>query len=489
MDVATFCRQSRVLIVAGKGGVGKTTITAALAKMASSSGLNVLVVELEGKSGVPAAFGREHSLDYDEAVLDSLSADGAVRARRITPDDALVEYLADHGMKRISKRLASSGALDVVATAIPGIRDILVLGKVKQLERDDPSDLILVDAPATGHAMTFLSSAKGLLGAARSGPVRAQAADVVELLSDAKRCQVVLVTLPEEMPVNEAVETAYQLEDRIGITLGPVIVNGCLPEDPLLDTDPSEAAEQAGVEIDDELAAALGRAAAFRAHRYRLQAAQWKRLAHELPLPQLYARFLFCPQIGPEELERLETDLAASVGRLEEGYSKELRAVNEPKADEPTATATRSSPPTSDSSRHELGDLVENRSVVVCCGSGGVGKTTVAATFALEAARRGRRACVVTIDPARRLADALGLDTLTNIPKKIEGPWPGELWALMLDPKGTFDDLVRRYAASPEQAEGILANRIYRNLTGASVGNPGVHGHGEALRAGRGGCL
>jgi anion-transporting ArsA/GET3 family ATPase len=326
MDVATFCRQSRVLIVAGKGGVGKTTITAALAKMASSSGLNVLVVELEGKSGVPAAFGREHSLDYDEAVLDSLSADGAVRARRITPDDALVEYLADHGMKRISKRLASSGALDVVATAIPGIRDILVLGKVKQLERDDPSDLILVDAPATGHAMTFLSSAKGLLGAARSGPVRAQAADVVELLSDAKRCQVVLVTLPEEMPVNEAVETAYQLEDRIGITLGPVIVNGCLPKDPLLDTDPSEAAEQAGVEIDDELAAALGRAAAFRAHRYRLQAAQWKRLAHELPLPQLYARFLFCPQIGPEELERLEADLAASVGRLEEGYSKELRA-------------------------------------------------------------------------------------------------------------------------------------------------------------------
>jgi len=144
--------------------------------------------------------------------------------------------------------------------------------------------------------------------------------------------------------------------------------------------------------------------------------------------------------------------------------------VNEPKADEPTATATRSSPPTSDSSRHELGDLVENRSVVVCCGYGGVGKTTVAATFALEAARRGRRACVVTIDPARRLADALGLDTLTNIPKKIEGPWPGELWALMLDPKGTFDDLVRRYAASPEQAEGILANRIYRNLTGALSG-------------------
>ncbi|MGD0320106.1 MAG: ArsA family ATPase [Acidimicrobiales bacterium] len=326
MDVASFCRQSHVLIVAGKGGVGKTTITAALAKMASSSGLDVLVIELEGKSGVPAAFGRDDTLDYNETVLDNLSADGTVRARKITPDDALVEYLADHGMKRISKRLVSSGALDVVATAIPGIRDILVLGKVKQLERDDPSDLILVDAPATGHTMTFLSSAKGLVDAARSGPVRNQAADVVELLSDAKRCQVVLVTLPEEMPVNEVVETAYLLEDRIGITLGPVIVNGCLPEEPLLDTDPFEAAEQASIEIDDKLAGALGRAAAFRAHRYRLQAEQWERLASELPLPQLHTRFLFCPRIGPEELGFLETDLVASVGRLDESHHEQSGA-------------------------------------------------------------------------------------------------------------------------------------------------------------------
>jgi anion-transporting ArsA/GET3 family ATPase len=117
-----------------------------------------------------------------------------------------------------------------------------------------------------------------------------------------------------------------------------------------------------------------------------------------------------------------------------------------------------------------LSELVDERSIVVCCGSGGVGKTTVSAAFALEAARRGRRACVVTIDPAKRLADALGLDVLSNTPRRIEGPWPGELWALMLDPKGTFDDLVRRYASSPEQAAGILANRLYRNLTSALSG-------------------
>jgi anion-transporting ArsA/GET3 family ATPase len=117
-----------------------------------------------------------------------------------------------------------------------------------------------------------------------------------------------------------------------------------------------------------------------------------------------------------------------------------------------------------------LVNLVQQRSIVVCCGSGGVGKTTVSASFALEGARRGRRTCVVTIDPAKRLANALGVGALSNAPGKIEGPWKGELWALMLDPKSTFDDLVHRYAPSPQQAEGILANRIYRNLTGALSG-------------------
>ncbi|HLI72991.1 MAG TPA: ArsA-related P-loop ATPase [Acidimicrobiales bacterium] len=117
-----------------------------------------------------------------------------------------------------------------------------------------------------------------------------------------------------------------------------------------------------------------------------------------------------------------------------------------------------------------LTDLVEERSIVVCCGSGGVGKTTVAAAFAVEAARRGRRACVVTIDPAKRLANAMGVGELTNAPHRVAGPWEGELWALMLDPKGTFDDLVRRYASSREQAESILANRLYKNLTGALSG-------------------
>ena len=117
-----------------------------------------------------------------------------------------------------------------------------------------------------------------------------------------------------------------------------------------------------------------------------------------------------------------------------------------------------------------LPTLVAERPVIVCCGSGGVGKTTVSATFALGAARAGRRACVVTVDPARRLADALGVQSLPNTPSEVHGEWPGRLHALMLDSKGTFDDLVQRYARTPEQAEAILANRLYQNLAGALSG-------------------
>ncbi|HEX4868408.1 MAG TPA: ArsA family ATPase [Acidimicrobiales bacterium] len=117
-----------------------------------------------------------------------------------------------------------------------------------------------------------------------------------------------------------------------------------------------------------------------------------------------------------------------------------------------------------------LRELVERRRILVCCGSGGVGKTTTAAVLALEAARAGRRAVVVTIDPAKRLADALGLEGLTGTASQIAGDWPGELWALMLDTKSTFDDLVVANASSPEQGERILQNRFYRNISGALSG-------------------
>jgi anion-transporting ArsA/GET3 family ATPase len=114
--------------------------------------------------------------------------------------------------------------------------------------------------------------------------------------------------------------------------------------------------------------------------------------------------------------------------------------------------------------------LVTERSIIICCGSGGAGKTTSSAAVALAGALAGRKACVVTIDPARRLADALGIGELSNEPKRIAGQWPGELSAVMLDAKRTFDDLVERYSADQEQADRILNNRLYRNLTSALSG-------------------
>ena len=119
---------------------------------------------------------------------------------------------------------------------------------------------------------------------------------------------------------------------------------------------------------------------------------------------------------------------------------------------------------------NSLAELIASSKVMVCTGSGGVGKTTVAAAIALGAAREGRSAVVVTIDPAKRLADALGLDRLDNEPAQVDGNYSGELWAMMLDTKTTFDDLVRANALSEEQAQVILDNTFYRNISGALSG-------------------
>jgi anion-transporting ArsA/GET3 family ATPase len=126
-----------------------------------------------------------------------------------------------------------------------------------------------------------------------------------------------------------------------------------------------------------------------------------------------------------------------------------------------------------------ISDLVANHGVLICCGSGGVGKTTIAAVIALEGARQGRNTCVITIDPAKRLADALGLDDLSDTPSEIDrGRWDeddsappsGALSALMLDTKSTFDQLVTGNAGTPDQAQRILDNRFYRNVSGALGG-------------------
>ncbi|MGI8750712.1 MAG: ArsA family ATPase [Acidimicrobiales bacterium] len=316
------------MIVAGKGGVGKTTVSGALALMAARAGLTTLVVEVEGKSGLPVMFDRPDNLTYRPTILipagESAPGGGgaAVSARTLTPDDALLEYLEDHGMRRISKRLTSTGTLEVIATAIPGIKDILVLGKIKQMEQAKGEglagavDFVVVDAPAAGHAVTFLASAHGLLDAVNVGPIGTQSAEVIEFISDPKRCQVLLVTLPEETPVNEVIETAFHLEDRAGVQLAPVVVNGSYP-DLDLPEDVAGAAAAAGASLTPAEIDALAGAAEFRRKRQELQAAQVHRLAQELPLSQIALPLQFTTELGPPEVAALADAMVAGVAAID----------------------------------------------------------------------------------------------------------------------------------------------------------------------------
>jgi arsenite/tail-anchored protein-transporting ATPase len=260
--VATSVFDTGLVIVAGKGGVGKTTVTAVLARAAMATGKRVLVVELDGKT-----------------ALGGLVP--GIEVRHIAPATALEEYLHEHGFKRIAKRLAATGVIDVVGTAAPGIDDLVVLGKIKQLERTGDWDLVVVDGPAAGHAVTFLTSAAGLRDAVRSGPVRAQADEVLAMLGDSERTQVVLVTLPETTPVSELIETAYSVEERVGVRLGPVVVNQ-VDGGPDLPDPAAVSFGRARAQVDDAIAAAH-----FRRERSRAQADEMARLAAAVALPRI----------------------------------------------------------------------------------------------------------------------------------------------------------------------------------------------------------
>lgn len=293
-----FCGTD-ICIVSGKGGVGKTTISAMLAVAAARSGKHVLLVEVEGKAGLASVFGTEQ-FGYEPVTL----APG-VQGRTITAEHALLEFLDDHNLHWVAKRLQSMNLLDVVATAAPGLKDILVLGKVKQLELRRLYDLIIVDAPAAGHMLTFLRSAAGLMDAVRVGPVLTQATEVHDMLTDAQRTSVTLVTLPEETPVNETVEAAHTLVG-LGINVSGVIVNGWYPSGTPVSADTVRAlASDADVVVPSDEAEALADASAFRAMRHQLQEGQMRRLRNALTLPFATLPFLFTDSIDPAEIDVL----------------------------------------------------------------------------------------------------------------------------------------------------------------------------------------
>lgn len=278
--------------MAGKGGVGKTTVCAAVARTASDLGLSALVLAID-RAGHPKPL-PDGPVDPRSEVFADLAADAS-----------LVEYLETHGFGRLSRRLLRRGFVEVAATAAPGIKDILLLGKVAQLERNGAADLIVVDAPASGHALRFLASARGLSEMVASGPLRAQADQVSAMLSDGRRARVLLVTLAEETPVNEVADTAYALEDRAGVALAAVVVNGLYPPLEGLEDDPVAVAAEAGVVLPHEELERLSAAARFRLGRRSLQQEQVARLGSKLPLPQIHLPFLFDTDVAGAGIDRL----------------------------------------------------------------------------------------------------------------------------------------------------------------------------------------
>lgn len=310
MDPGQFFASSRVLIVAGKGGVGKSTASATLALAAARTGLSVLLVEVAGRSAAAPMFGTD-AQGYEPTTIHDDAAGGSVATRSITPDLALVEWLATHGFKAIAKRMARSGLLEIVATATPGIKDLLVLGRIKALEHERVADLIIVDAPAAGHAVQFLRSPAAVRDTARTGVLNRQAVEVLEMLGDPGRCRAMLVSIPEETPVNELIETAFAIEDDTGLALGPVVVNGILPPVAGLDAEPPSSLPEAE-RADLRLAADLRR------DRIALQREQLDRLSAQLPLAQIRLPQLFTSALGPPHVASLADAAADSIATLED---------------------------------------------------------------------------------------------------------------------------------------------------------------------------
>lgn len=327
MDPSDFFTASRVLIVAGKGGVGKTTVSAALGVAASRAGIDTLLVEIEGKRGLATVFdpgaataaGSRAELRHDDTRVvapDPATGRAELRARTIRADAALLDYFEEHGLRGFARTLTRLQVLDTLATSTPGLKDLIVLGKIKQLETTRDAELIIVDAPASGHAIAFLRAAAGLQKAIDTGPIRRQADEVAAMLTDPTRAQVLLVTLAEETPVNELIETAYALEEEVGIHLGPAVVNAVFPA-----TDASAAVSKTST-VPAGLAAAAADAAAHWLARSAGQRRQRDRLADELPLEQLTLPRRFTTRIGPADLDALADALLDQLGSLRFGSTE-----------------------------------------------------------------------------------------------------------------------------------------------------------------------
>jgi anion-transporting ArsA/GET3 family ATPase len=215
----------RLLFVTGKGGVGKTTVAAALGLLASEQGLRTLVCEVEPKGDLSFAY------ECGPTPFQGREVAANLKAMSMDTEASLREYLHHVAKVPVLGRISPvARAFDFIATAAPGIREILTMGKLCFEVRENHYDLVVVDASATGHVVGQLAAPTGINELVRVGVVRSQTEWMLEILRDPEQTGVVLVTTPEEMPVSEAIDLAGRLAEETPVHLACVIANRVLPE-------------------------------------------------------------------------------------------------------------------------------------------------------------------------------------------------------------------------------------------------------------------
>src|SRR5437763_10631721 len=222
----------RLIFVAGKGGVGRTTVAAALGLAAAARGRRTIVCEVARQERVSRAFKREGVGFHETELATNLFAIS------IDPQQSLEEFLSDQvGSRRVAGLLFHNRLFEYLAAATPGLRELATIGKVwelAQLERrtrhGPPYDLVIVDLQATGHGLGALRTARTFGDVAHVGPVRRRADMIDSLIRDSAQTGVLAVALPEEMPVTETIEFAGALHDQMGLELELTVMNAMLPE-------------------------------------------------------------------------------------------------------------------------------------------------------------------------------------------------------------------------------------------------------------------
>jgi anion-transporting ArsA/GET3 family ATPase len=319
--------ERELLFVTGKGGVGKTTMAAAIALMAARAGRRTIVVEVGQQHRVPSLFGL-----HSEVAGVELQLRANLASISIDPDRALLEWLQALGGRVSGRVLASSGTFQYFAAAAPGAKELFAMVKISQLtqarQRRRGYELVVIDAPASGHALAMLGSPRTFGAIAKIGPVAGQTREIQRLLEDERRSAYVAVALGNEMAVTETLELQEGLERQLGRRLSAVIVNSLLPrrfsateiERILAVRDDGARAEGAarngGDAASAELRAAAVRAAVAVHERARFQHNQVARLRRRdlgvVPVPFVWEERLELSALERIS-ERLEHGLAAAV--------------------------------------------------------------------------------------------------------------------------------------------------------------------------------